>query len=136
MRSSFIKRVTSWGHYGPVTAVSRGLFTVVALICLCGLGLSRFDMSEGAVFAAVSFSLAMGGYITGYSCGRYKRRKGIIWGLKSGAVLLIITCIFGILYMRSFSLWVMLRQGVLILLPSAVGGIIGANKKNYCAPKG
>ena len=130
----FWRSLANRKYYGIVTAVSSGVFTVISLVCLCGICVSSFDMPEWALFTALSFSLIMGGYITGYTLGRHNRRQGIKCGLKSGAVLLIITALFGMLYMRSLSVLVLIRETVLILLPSAVGGIVGANRKNYKAP--
>ena len=130
----FLRVLRGRRHYGLVTAVSSGIFTVTALICLCGICAGSFDMPEWGLSAGVSFSLIMGGYITGYSFGRHKRRRGIRCGLESGAVLLVITALFGVLYMRSVSVWALLRETVFIMLPSVTGGIAGANKKNYKAP--
>ena len=130
----FRKSLTALRFYGIVTAVSSGVFTIIALVCLCGICVSSFDMPEWMLFTALSFSLIMGGYITGYTYGRHSRRQGIKCGLKSGAVLLIITALFGVLYMRSVSGWVLARETALILLPSVFGGVVGANRKNYKAP--
>ena len=130
----FWRSLTARRHYGIVTAVSSGVFTVIALVCLCGICVSSFDMPEWALSAAMSIALIMGGYITGYTFGRHKRRQGIKCGLESGVVLLIITALFGVLYMRSVSVWVLLRETVFIIMPSVIGGIAGANRKNYKAP--
>ena len=134
MKTDLMKKVRSKKHYGIVTSVSWGIFTVISLLCVCGICLSRFDMPDEAVSAAVSFAVIMGGYITGYTFGRYNRRQGLLSGLKSGAVLFVITALLGIVYIRSISMWVLLKEAAFILLPAMIGGVIGANRKNFKAP--
>lgn len=134
MRKRFARNVKSKKYYGMITAVSWGTFTIIALICVCGICMTKLDIPEVAVYAASCFSLGMGGYISGYVCGKIKRHDGIVSGLISGLWLWGIVSIFGIVYMRSISFAVLLRDILFLCIPAVAGGIYGVNKKNYRAP--
>ncbi len=134
MRKKFIRNVKSKKYYGIITAVSWGTFTIITLICVCGICMTRLDIPEAAIYAASCFSLGMGGYISGYVCGKIKRRDGIVSGLKCGLWLWGIVSIFGIVYMRSIVFTVLLKDLLFLCIPAVAGGIYGVNKKNYHAP--
>ena len=134
MKKSIIRRLRSAKSYGIVTACSWGLFTMTAYISICGLALSRFGIPDYAVFGALCFGMAMSGYISGYILGRINRRNGFISGIKCGAVLFVISSVFGIMYLREFGIAPIVRSFLFILLPAAAGGTIGANSKTYAAP--
>lgn len=134
MKRKFIRTVKSKKHYGVITAVSWGLFTIIALVCVCGICMTKLDIPNAAIYAASCFSIGMGGYISGYVCGKIKRHAGIISGLKCGLLLWGIISIFGIVYMRSFSLIVLIKDLAFLTIPSIAGAIYGVNKKNYSPP--
>lgn len=134
MKKKLIRTVKGKKYYGMVTAVSWGVFTIIALVCVCGICMSRLDIPEAALYAISCFSLGMGGYISGYVCGKIKRHNGIISGLKSGLWLWGIISVFGIVYMRSFSISVLFKDILFLCIPAIAGGIYGVNRKNYRPP--
>ena len=134
MRRKFFRTIRSARYYGIVTACSWGLFTITAMICVCGLGMTRFDIPEYAVFAALCSGLAMGGYISGRILGKINRRKGILSGIKCGAVLFVAVTVFGIIYMKKIDILVSVRDLMILMLSSAAGGISGVNSKEYSPP--
>ncbi len=134
MRRKFFRTVKGKKYYGIITAVSWGVFTIITLVCVCGICMTKFDIPDAALYAVSCFSLGMGGYISGYVCGKIKRREGIVSGLKCGLLLWGIISVFGIVYMRGFSVPVLLRDILFLCVPSIAGGIYGVNKKNYRPP--
>ena len=134
MKKKFIRSVRAKKYYGEVTAVSWGVFTIITLACVCGICMTRLDVTEAAVYAASCFSLGMGGYISGYVCGKIKRHEGIVSGIKCGLLLWIIISLFGIVYMRSISLSALIKDFIFLCIPAIAGGIYGVNKKNYRPP--
>lgn len=134
MKKKFIRAVKGKKYYGIITAVSWGIFTIISLICVCGISMTRLDIPDAAVYAASCFALGMGGYISGYVLGKNKRRSGIFSGLKCGLLLWAIVSVFGIVYMRSISISVLIKDLIFLCIPAITGGIYGVNKKNYRPP--
>lgn len=134
MKKKLIRNIRSTKYYSVVTAISWGLFTIIALICICAVCMSKLDVPKSAVYAASCFSLGMGGYISGYVCGKIKRHKGIVSGLICGLWLWGIVTVMGIVYMRSVALIVLIKNIIFLCVPAIVGGIYGVNKKNYRPP--
>ena len=134
MKQKLYRKIRSAKYYGFVTALSSGLFTIIALVCLCGLGISRLGIPEYAVYAALCFALGMGGYISGHTLGKINRRGGLASGVKCGTALFIIVTVFGIIYLRGIAFVPILRNFVFIFVPAVVGGVAGVNSKSYKAP--
>lgn len=122
--------------YGLITAVSWGVFTVLTLMCVCGICVSRFDLPDMVIYSGVNVSIGLGGYISGYVLGSNKRKQGIVSGLKSGGIMFLMVAAGGAAYMHGLSVGTLLRLLLVVCLPSVAGGIVGANRKNYKAPFG
>ncbi len=129
MKKKFIVRIHRKKYYGIVTAVSSGFFIIASLVCMCGLGMTRIDLPDMAVSALIGFVLSIGGYASGVIIGKYKRRNGILSGLKCGLWLWGIISVFGIVYMREIAFAPIVRNFLFLCIPSVIGGIYGVNSK-------
>lgn len=129
MKKKFIVRIHRRKYYGIVTAVSSGFFIIVSLVCMCGLGMTRIDLPDMAVYAIICFILGIGGYASGVTIGKCKRRNGILSGLKCGLWLWGIISVFGIVYMHEITLAPLVRNFLFLCIPSVIGGIYGVNSK-------
>lgn len=129
MKNKAIIKICRMKYYGMVTAVSTGMFLIISLICVCGICLTLFDIPDMAVYAVTCFILGSGGYISGITIGKNKRRKGILCGFKCGLWLFAIVSVFGIVYMREISFGMLLKNFIFLCFPAVIGGIYGVNTK-------
>jgi len=129
MKYKMIKNICRKKYYGMVTAVSVGMFTIITFVCVCGLCMTKVDIPDIALYAVTCFILAMGGYISGVSIGKNKRKNGILSGLKSGIWIWGIVSVFGTIYMREFIFFTVVKDLPIVCIPAVIGGIYGVNTK-------
>ncbi|MBQ8434475.1 MAG: TIGR04086 family membrane protein [Oscillospiraceae bacterium] len=129
MKYKIIKSLCHKKYYGIVTAVSVGLFIIVSLVCVCGLCMTAVELPDAAVYAVSCFIIGMGGYISGVTYGKNKRRKGIVSGLKCGLWLWGIVSLFGIVYMHEIVFGALLKNFIFICIPAVAGSIYGVNSR-------
>lgn len=129
MKRKLVRALFRKKYYGIVTSVSAGLFIIISLVCMCGLCMSHVDVPEKAVYAISCFTLGMGGYVSGVTFGKNKRRRGIVSGLICGLWLWGIVTLFGIAAVRGFSLGAVLKNLVFLCVPAVIGSIYGVNSK-------
>lgn len=81
-------------------------------------------MQFTGVFTAVS--AAAGGFVSGYICGKYRRRRGLADGMICGGVLsLILTAAAMAVFGDLPEVWKL----ILLIVSGAVGGVVGVNSK-------
>ena len=85
------------------------------------------DLSEGTFALMSSFALCAGCFSGGFIAARRRGRHGIKSGLICGAVIFVTAFLFGIIFVRSFSVGGFFTKLLIIMVCSAIGGIFGVN---------
>lgn len=81
-------------------------------------------MQFTGVFTAVS--AAAGGLVSGYICGKYRRRRGLADGIICGGVLGLLLATAAVAVWGDLpELWKL----ILLIVAGAVGGVMGVNSK-------
>jgi len=73
--------------------------------------------------------LVLGGYIGGFISARINGANGLLLGVISGAAILIILLIIGFTVYNTDITYMILLKVLCVLLPAAIGGVKGVNKK-------
>ena len=102
---------------GAIFIVST-LFSAVA---------SAIDLSDGTFTVMSSFALCAGCFSAGFTAAKRRGRNGIRPGLACGGVIFAATLLFGLIFVRSFSVGGFFTKMLIILICSALGGIFGVN---------
>ena len=117
-----------------IYAISLVLGSVVtgAFLLLFSFIITKIDVPQSASVLMSLVSYLIGGFTSGYACGRINRQKGFINGIFCGFILFTLGVLSAIMmlaldFSAIFSVRLLVRL-VAILLASAIGGIIGVNK--------
>lgn len=73
--------------------------------------------------------LVLGGYTGGFISARINGANGLLLGVISGAAILIILLIIGFTVYNTDITYMILLKVLCVLLPAAMGGVKGVNKK-------
>lgn len=110
------------------------LYTVLACIGAVFLASLIFsaiaaiiDLSDGTFSLMSSFALCAGCFSASFTAARRRGRHGIKSGLACGAVIFAAVFLFGIIFVRSFSVGGFFTKLLIIMVCSAIGGIFGVN---------
>lgn len=106
-----------------------GTALIAALIMLFAYAGSKADIPTGLISVMLSMSVSAGGFLSGYLYGKQKRHKGIMNGIKCGAVLYVIVFLFGIIYLGGFPPLRLARYFIMLCISGAAGGVTGVNSK-------
>lgn len=99
------------------TLISTAVFSAFTFIFIGNL---KFINIFGIV------SLAIGSYMGGLICGKYRRRKGLFEGILCGLFMYLIAIIFGgIIFGATMSI----KKLLLLTIFGAIGGVVGVNAK-------
>ena len=88
---------------------------------------SVIDLSDGAFALMSSFALCAGCFAGGFTAAKRRGRHGIKSGLICGAVIFGAALLFGIIFVRNFSVGGFFTKLLIIMICSAIGGIFGVN---------
>ena len=72
---------------------------------------------------------ALGGFVSGYFCGRFLKEKGLLFGAVCGAIFILILFLFNVGFHQATSLPFLLLKLAAVLLCASLGGIFGVNKR-------
>lgn len=108
---------TVFAFIGAVFIVSTVFSAVAAAI----------DLSDGTFTVMSSFALCAGCFSAGAAAAKRRGRNGIRCGLICGGIIFAVTLLFGIIFVRSFSVGGFFTKMLIILICSALGGIFGVN---------
>lgn len=89
---------------------------------------SLIDFSDGAFTALSSVSLCAGCFAASFTAAKRRRRNGLLTGLISGGIIFAALLLGGLIFVRSFSAGGFFSKLLIIMICSAIGGIIGVNK--------
>ncbi len=88
---------------------------------------TAIDLSDGAFTLMSSIALCAGCFAAAYTAAKRRRRDGIKTGLLCGAVIFLVILTAGLVFVKSFSAGGFFTKLLIILICSAVGGIVGVN---------
>ncbi len=106
-----------------------GTALTAALILLFAYAGSKADLSSGVISVMLSISVSAGGFFSGYLYGKRKRHKGILSGIMCGAILYGVIFLSGIIYLRGFPPFRLVRYLIILCISGAAGGVTGVNSK-------
>ncbi len=107
-----------------VLACIGAIFTASAVFSAIA---SAVDLSDGTFTVMSSFALCAGCFSAGFTAANRRGRNGIKSGLACGLVIFAFTLIFGFIFVKSFSFGGFFTKMLIILICSALGGVIGVN---------
>lgn len=105
---------------------------VIGALCIGGccmfFSALTFFVLETMQFTGIfnAAALAAGGVVSGYVCGKYRRRYGLLDGIICGGVLAAVLVICGLTFSGAIP---MLWKPILMTVSGAVGGVTGVNSK-------
>lgn len=113
-----------------ISAVLACVGAVFIAVTLFSAAASVIDFSDGAFTALSSIALCAGCFAASFTAAKKRRRQGLVTGLMCGAVIFGVLLLGGLIFVRSFSAGVFFTKLLIIMICSAIGGIIGVNKQS------
>ncbi len=107
-----------------VLAFVGAIFTASVLFSAIA---SAIDLSDGTFTVMSSFALCAGCFSAGAAAAKRRGRNGIKTGLACGGIIFLFTLIFGLIFVKSFSVGGFFTKILIIFICSALGGIFGVN---------
>lgn len=117
-----------------VKAIIFGILVNALVIAIVTIVLALFLNIAGNLFENVAgyimlLPLILGGYFGGLTSAKINGVNGLLFGLISGIAVLIIMLTIGFSVYNSGITYMLLLKAISVLLPAAIGGIKGVNKK-------
>ncbi|MDE6774870.1 MAG: TIGR04086 family membrane protein [Ruminococcus sp.] len=111
--------------FGFTISVLFGIFCMIlSSIVFSALSLFLMQSMQFVNFLTV-VSLMIGGYFSGFICGRYRRKHGFIDGAVCGIIIYILLISGGMIC----SVFPLKEKLLLLMIAGAVGGVVGVNSK-------
>lgn len=117
-----------------IKALIFGVIINIAICLIITLILSIFLVVAGNLFESAAkyimlIPLMSGGYLGGYTTASINKANGLLFGVLSGIAVILLMLIIGFATGISDITYMILLKVLAVLLPSAIGGIKGVNKK-------
>lgn len=114
------------------TAVSSillgGVLTTLCLLFFSFI-MTKVDAPDGLVSAMASISLCVGSYFAGFLIAKKYRKNGLITGILCGLVIFAITFAISMIFVKLALTMGTFSKLIMIIVCTALGGIIGVNSK-------
>lgn len=88
---------------------------------------TMIDLSDGTFRLMSGAALCAGCFAAGYTAAKRRRKQGLRVGLACGCAIFTVTLLLGMIFVRGFSAGGFFTKLLIILVCSAIGGIIGVN---------
>lgn len=109
--------------FGAVVAA----LTVVAVLILCAAVMLVFNVPNAFSSPLSSVSVAIGTFVGSYVSALRRQKNGMLTGLATAGVLLVLIAAVGIIVALPFSAISFIRTAI-VLCSGVIGGILGVNK--------
>ena len=106
-----------------------GTVLILILFALFAVAITKFSISAGILSLLVVIAGGLGAFVAGYIASRIIGRKGLVIGLVSGVIFVIILAISSLASAGSFGGGQSLTKFIVILAAAALGGVLGVNSK-------
>jgi len=114
-----------------IFGVTAGLVTTIMLFVIIGFAVSKLDTYPASIIDYVILGiLVVSGLVAGNVTGRIYKSSGILYGALTGIVMFLIILFAGISSIANGLSFFTLYKLVLLVVSSALGGILGVNKKD------
>lgn len=114
-----------------IIGVIVGIFTTIVLFLIIGFAITKMNSYPEKIINYVILAiLAVGGFFAGYVTGRIYKSSGILYGAVTGIVLFLIVFLAGINSITGGATLFTLYKLAVLVITSAIGGILGVNKKD------
>ena len=115
-------------------ALITGSGVNIMIILIMTVVVSLFLVVSGNLFESVAgyimlVPLLIGGYSGGYTAARIKKSGGLMYGVLSSVIVFIFMLIIGFATGSAEITYMLLLKALALMLPSAIGGVKGVNKK-------
>lgn len=120
--SKFVKSVLTGTFINALVTI----FTSLLLALILNLAGNIF---EDFVAYIMLFPLALGSYVGGFTAASINKSKGMIVAITSSIIILIIMLIIAFSVYNTNITYMILLKIICSVIPAAVGGIKGVNKK-------
>ncbi|MCM1328717.1 MAG: TIGR04086 family membrane protein [Ruminococcus sp.] len=90
---------------------------------------SLIDFSDGAFTALSSVALCAGCFAASFTAAKRRRRNGLLTGLICGGIIFAVLLLGGLIFVRSFTAGGFFSKMLIIVICSAIGGIMGVNRQ-------
>ena len=112
-----------------IFGVVTGIISIIILFLLIGFAVTKLDSYPASIIDYVILGiLVIGGLFAGYVTGRIYKSSGILYGAVTGIVLFLIILLAGISSIASGMTFYTLYKLAILVISSALGGILGVNK--------
>lgn len=114
----------------PITyGISSGAVACFLLLLLMSALMGMRDMPQASVSLFATISFVAGGFLAGYVTAALSQEKGLLLGLCCGCILFIVLICAGMAVNSSAPGMQAFTKFLAVLLASAIGGVLGVNKK-------
>lgn len=113
-----------------ITGALSGIVAIILLFFIVGFAVTKMNSyPEGIINYVLLTILGIGGFLSGYITGRIYKSSGLLYGAVTGVVIFIFIFIAGLgSIANGVTLFTLYKLAVLVIT-SALGGILGVNKK-------
>lgn len=105
-----------------------GVLITLAAMCIFAAIMLFADLDREYSVPFATVSLALGSFAAAYSVSRKSERKGYVTGTVIGIITFVVVTVISVIVNKSGLSINTLFHFVIIVLASAIGGIIGVNK--------
>lgn len=106
-----------------------GTVLILVLFALFAVAITKFSISAGILSLLVVIAGGLGAFLAGYIASRAIGRKGLVIGLVSGVIFVVILAISSLASAGNFGGGQSLTKFIVILAAAALGGVLGVNSK-------
>ncbi len=112
-----------------LVSVGIGEIITAVMLSIFAFLMSKWDLPLTVLDILVWIATVSGASAAGYLSGRFLREKGLLYGGLCGVVMVLILLLCGVILSHLTSAGMLTAKLVGILAGSAIGGVLGVNKK-------
>lgn len=114
----------------PITyGISSGAAACFLILLLMSVLMGMRDLPQATVSLFATLSFVAGGFLAGYVTAYFAQEKGLFLGLCCGAILFLVLVCAGMAVSGGAPGMQALTKFLSVLFASAIGGVLGVNKK-------
>lgn len=111
-------------------SVLIGEIVTILFLLIFSIAMCKIDIPTLVADMMIIVAVALESFIAGYTNGRMIKEKGMVYGAVCGMIMAFLLLVFKLICCDPVPTWLTLAKLLLMIVLSAVGGIIGVNKKS------